>query len=79
MLKKNHLIFLLLLATVACSVVPFSNRKRINIVPDDMMLNMSFTNYSDFLTQNPPLPESDANTKMVKEVGISLLLLSVVL
>jgi predicted Zn-dependent protease len=72
MFKKNHLIFLLLLATVACSVVPFSNRKRINIVPDDMMLNMSFTNYSEFLTQNPPLPESDANTKMVKEVGNKL-------
>lgn len=72
MLKRNHLLLLLLITTVACSVVPFSNRKRINIVPDDMMLNMSFTNYSEFLTQNPPLPESDVNTKMVKEVGNKL-------
>ena len=72
MLKKNHLLFLLLITFFSCSVVPFSNRKRINIVPDDMMLNMSFTNYSEFLTQNPPFPESDANTKMVKEVGNKL-------
>ncbi|MFZ4399047.1 MAG: M48 family metallopeptidase [Bacteroidales bacterium] len=72
MFKKNNLLFLLLLTTVACSVVPFSNRKRINIVPDDMMLNMSFSNYNEFLTQNPPMPVSNANTKMVKEVGNKL-------
>ncbi len=74
MFKRKHLIFLLLLTTVACSVVPFSNRKRINIVPDDMMLNMSFTNYSDFLTQHPPMPESNSDTKMVKNVGNKLAL-----
>jgi predicted Zn-dependent protease len=72
MLKKNHLLFLLLITFFSCSVVPFSNRKRINIVPDDMMLNMSFTNYSEFLTQNPPIPESNNDTKMVKIVGNKL-------
>lgn len=69
MLKKNHLFFLLMILTVACSVVPFSNRKRLNIVPDDIMLSMSFTNYSEFLTQNPPLPISNTNAKMVKDIG----------
>jgi predicted Zn-dependent protease len=72
MLKRNHFLILLLITTVACSVVPFSNRKRINIVPDEMMLSMSFTNYSDFLSQNPPLPISNTNVKMVKDVGNKL-------
>jgi predicted Zn-dependent protease len=72
MLKKNHFLILLLITTVACSVVPFSNRKRINIVPDEMMLNMSFTNYNDFLSQNPPLPLTNSNVKMVKDVGNKL-------
>lgn len=72
MLKKNHFLIMLLITTVACSVVPFSNRKRINIVPDEMMLNMSFTNYNDFLSQNPPLPLTNSNVKMVKDVGNKL-------
>jgi len=72
MSKKNYFLFLILILTVACSVVPFSNRKRINIVPDDMMLNMSFTNYSEFLTQHPPVPVSNANAKMVKDIGSKL-------
>ncbi len=72
MIKKNYLLILLLFITVACSVVPFSNRKRFNIVPDDMMLSMSFTNYSDFLSKNPPLPIGNSNAKMVKDIGNKL-------
>jgi predicted Zn-dependent protease len=72
MIKKNYLLFLLIFITVACSVVPFSNRKRFNIVPDDMMLSMSFTNYSDFLSKNPPISVNNSNAKMVKDIGNKL-------
>ncbi len=72
MFKKKYIFFLLVFIAIACSVVPFSNRKRFNIVPDDMMLSMSFTNYSQFLSQNPPLPASNSNAKMVKDIGNKL-------
>lgn len=72
MFKLKYFLVLFLITAVACSVVPFSNRKRINIVPDDIMLSMSFTNYSDFLTQNPPISVTNTNAKMVKDVGNKL-------
>lgn len=72
MKTRKLLSFFLLLTLAACSVVPFSNRKRINIVPDETMLSMSLTNYNEFLTQNPPLPATDNNVRMVKEVGQKL-------
>lgn len=66
---RNFYFVLVLLIMISCSVVPLSDRKRINFVPDGMMLNMSFSSYRDFLSQNPPLPASNSNTILVRNVG----------
>ncbi len=72
MLKSRYFFTALIFIMFSCSVVPFSNRKRINIVPDEMMLSMSFSNYNEFLTQNPAVAATNSNARMVKEVGNKL-------
>lgn len=54
---------------VGCSSVPITGRKQFNMVPDDMMLSLSFSSYQEFLTQNPPVPASDPKTQLVRKVG----------
>lgn len=56
----------------SCSKVPVTGRKQLNVVPDNMMLSLSFTSYKEFLGQNPPLPSSDPQSAMVKRVGHQL-------
>jgi predicted Zn-dependent protease len=52
----------------ACSVVPLTGRKQLNLVPESEMISMSFSSYTDFMKVNPPSTDK-ANTNMVKEVG----------
>ncbi len=54
---------------VACAKVPISGRKQVNLVPAGQMLSMSLTQYNQFLSQNPPVADSDSRTQMVKKVG----------
>jgi len=70
--KDSITLILICLIAFSCSVVPLSDRKRINFVPDEMMLNMSFSSYRDFLIQNPPLPSNNNNTILVRNVGNKL-------
>jgi predicted Zn-dependent protease len=53
----------------SCSKVPLTNRKQMNLIPEQELVSMSLTSYSDFLKQHPPAPESDSNSRMVKRVG----------
>jgi len=62
-------ISIILTLTVACSKVPVTGRKQFNVVPDGMISQMSLTSYKDFLSQNPPLPESNASVVTVRAVG----------
>ena len=61
----------LVLLLTACSKVPISNRKQLNLLPESEMVSMSLTSYQDFLKQNPPIngtPES----QMVKNIGAKI-------
>ena len=69
---KKIFTLIFVFVAVACSVVPITNRKRINIVPDDMMLSLSLTSYTEFLSKNPPLPLSNTNVQMIRTVGNKL-------
>lgn len=73
---KSFKLSLLLLCSVlfiyACSKVPISNRKQMNLLPESELMTMSLSGYNDFLKENPPLPESDPNTKLVKKVGANI-------
>jgi predicted Zn-dependent protease len=71
-MKRIAGISLFLLATLiiyqSCSIVPFSGRKQLNLLPESEMIAMGFTNYSDFMKINPPSSDM-SNTSIVKQVG----------
>ncbi|MBP7497243.1 MAG: M48 family metallopeptidase [Bacteroidales bacterium] len=71
--KKIYLISALLLLTLSyCSKVPITGRKQLNMVPDNLLLGMSLTNYKEYLTKNPPVASSDASTQLVKRTGTNI-------
>ena len=71
-MKKQVSIFTLLLSSVlvlfSCSVVPLTGRKQLNLLPESEMIAMGFTNYSEFLKENPPSTDA-SNASLVREVG----------
>ncbi len=67
---KSKLIILGLLGVItACNKVPITGRRQVTIVPESEMMSMSLTSYKDFLSKNPPVPDSDPNAQLVKNVG----------
>lgn len=54
---------------IACSKVPITNRKQLNMLPESHMIAMSLTSYSDFLKEHPPVPSSNSDAQMVTNVG----------
>lgn len=70
-MKKRSLSKILIIAfsLVACQKVPITGRKQISLVPESEMIQMSLTSYREFLSKNPPAPDSDPNTILVKKVG----------
>jgi predicted Zn-dependent protease len=52
----------------ACSTVPLTGRKQLNIVPESQMISMSFTSYSEFLKTNKVSSDQSASA-MVTTVG----------
>jgi predicted Zn-dependent protease len=64
-------VILMLLLYQSCSVVPFSGRKQLNLLPESEMIAMGFSSYSDFMKENPPSGDM-SNTAMVKAVGSSI-------
>lgn len=57
---------------IACSKVPITGRKQLNLLPESQMIAMSATAYSDFLSQNPPLPSSNPQAQQVERVGAKI-------
>jgi predicted Zn-dependent protease len=55
----------------ACSVVPLTGRKQLNLMPESEMISMSLTSYNTFMKENPPSADKK-NTNIVKEVGSDL-------
>ena len=55
----------------ACSSVPSSNRKQLNLLPESEMVSMSLTSYQDFLKQNPPVTGTP-EAQMVKNIGAKI-------
>lgn len=68
----RRLFVILLLAGViyACSKVPVTGRKQINLVPDSEMNAMGLTSYKEFLTENKAkVVTSGAQYELVNKVG----------
>jgi predicted Zn-dependent protease len=71
-MKQNFRIFSafagLVLFVNACSTVPLTGRKQLNLVPESQMLSMSFSSYSDFLKSNK-VSNDQSSLAMVTTVG----------
>lgn len=64
----------LVIATVvtsilACTKVPISGRRQMNLLPESQLMSMSLTQYGAFLQENPPMSDEIEATKRVKRVG----------
>jgi len=56
------------LIIVACSTVPLTGRKQLNMIPNNEMLAMSFQQYDQFLEENK-VSNNAQQAEMVKRVG----------
>lgn len=56
------------LIVTACSSVPLTGRKRLNLIPDSEIMTMSFSQYDSFLKDHK-LSTNKAQTASVKRVG----------
>lgn len=55
----------------ACSIVPFTGRKQLSIVPESEMIAMGLASYQEFMKENPASNDR-SNANIVKEVGTRL-------
>lgn len=63
-----HFVALLFLGLMACTEVPITNRKQLNMLPEGQLISLSLTTYESFLKKNPAIM-SGAEAAMVKSVG----------
>lgn len=55
----------------ACSVVPLTGRKQLNILPESQMISMALTSYEDFMKTNPASDDRTSQS-MVERVGSNI-------
>lgn len=70
-MKKKSIVILSLLSLwilSACSVVPISGRRQLNLVPDNQILSSSLLQYRQFIAQ-APLANNTAQGTRVRNVG----------
>ncbi|MFY9309564.1 MAG: M48 family metallopeptidase [Bacteroidia bacterium] len=70
--KKIFFKVVIISVLVSCQKVPITGRRQVNLVPESELISMSLTSYRDFLTKNPPLPATDPNVALVKQVGAKI-------
>lgn len=68
-MKKQFLLSSFILTVVACTTVPITGRKQVNLLPESQMMSMSLTSYNEFLGTHAVVPSSDARAQQIKEIG----------
>ena len=68
-MKKLIALSLVLAIMAACTTVPITGRRQMNLLPESQMMGMAVTSYSQFVTTNPMVPVTDARAQQVKEIG----------
>lgn len=53
---------------IACSTVPITGRKQLNLIPAQQIMSMSFSNYQDFLSKHKVI-KGTPQARMVQRVG----------
>ncbi|HET6243550.1 MAG: M48 family metallopeptidase [Bacteroidetes bacterium] len=72
MKKKAIVATLFVFILIACSKVPISNRRQVNMLPESTLMSMSLTSYRDFLKQKVIVPKSDPQAQMIERVGTNI-------
>jgi predicted Zn-dependent protease len=69
-MKKSGIFYVLFIAVIiiSCSVVPFTGRKQLSLVPESEMITMGFAAYQEFLKENPVSSDRTA-ASLVSKVG----------
>ncbi len=62
---------IVLILAIACSTVPLTGRKQLNIIPESQINAMSFSQYDEFIKANK-LSDNQEQTAMVKRVGLNI-------
>lgn len=56
----------------ACQKNAITGRRSLNLIPEQEMIGMSLTEYKNFLDSNKVLPATNANTVLVRKVGLKI-------
>lgn len=57
---------------ISCHKNAVTGKRSLTLLPESEMMAMSYTEYDKFLSQHPPLPESDNRVQMVKRCGLRI-------
>lgn len=68
-MKKLVILLGIVAFAVACTTVPITGRKQMNLVPESQMMGMAVTSYNQFLSQNPAIPVTDQRAQQIQRVG----------
>ncbi len=66
--RVSVILFVTMVLLDSCSTVPLTGRKQLSLVPESEMISMSFSNYSEFMKENP-VSTDKTNVALVQEVG----------
>lgn len=66
---KKLLILSVITVIAACTTVPITGRKQMNLLPESQLMSMSLTSYNQFVSTNNMVPATDARAQQVKEIG----------
>lgn len=69
---KNIYIWVTLSLFVACTTVPISGRRQMNLLRESTMLEMSFSQYQEMMNASPLASQYDEDKKLVRKVGHKL-------
>lgn len=68
-MKKFAFIFVLVATVVSCAKVPVTGRRQSNLMPESNLIEMAKTQYTQFLATAKVLPDNDARSKRVAQIG----------
>ncbi len=72
-MKKIILIsFVIGASFLSCQKNAITGRRSLDLLPESEMISMSLTEYKSFLNSNKALPETDARTILVRNVGVKI-------
>jgi len=66
------LAFVIVITAISCHRNAVTGRVGLNLVPENELMAMSYTEYDKFLSAHPPLPDHDNSVSLVRNCGIRI-------